>query len=144
MKKETMRDFETQMMADTLRLRAEFFRRMPCLTAPELAVLLAKPSAEASPHVSQWHAEERIFHVTRDSAAFYPAFQFGPDLYPRPIVAEILKILRRAPSRSDWDNALWFIAANGWLDGQSPLDLILTEPALVNDAAEQEVLPDTE
>jgi hypothetical protein len=144
MKKEAMADLEAQMMVDTLWLRAEFFRRISCLTDPELAILLAKPGADSSLHMSQWHAEGRIFLVTRDSAAFYPAFQFGPDLHPQLIVGEILTILRQAPPRSNWDNALWFIAANGWLAGQSPLDLIFTEPALVKDAAEQEVLPDTE
>lgn len=131
-------------MADTLRLHAEFFRRVPCLSVPELAILLAKAGADTSPHMSQWHAEGSIFCVTRDAADFYPAFQFGSDLRPQPIVGEVLKILRQSPSRSDWDNALWFIAANGWLDGQSPLDLILTKPALVKDAAEQEVLPSIE
>jgi hypothetical protein len=141
---ESTADFDARMMADTLWLRAEFFRLVPCLAAEEIAALFARPSKEVQATVNKWHAEDRIFHVKRGQNKLYPAFQFGRDLQPLAIVGEILKILRQAPSRSEWDNALWFIAANGWLDGASPLDMLFTEQALVKDAAEQEVLPDIE
>jgi hypothetical protein len=144
MNKETMADFEARMVADTLWLRAEFFRLVPCLTADEIAVLIDQAGEDPPATVTRWLAEARIFHVTRGPAEFYPAFQFGPDLSPLPIVGEVLKILRQVSSRSEWDNAMWFIAANGWLDGPSPLDVLCTEPDLVKDAAEQEVLPDIE
>jgi len=144
MNKETMADFEARMVADTLWLRAEFFRLVPCVTADEIAVLIAQPGEDASATATQWLAEARIFQVKRGPAEFYPAFQFGPDLSPLPIVGEILKILRQVSSRSDWDNAMWFIAANGWLSGLSPLAALSTESTLVRHAAEQEVLPDIE
>jgi len=144
MNKETMADFEARMVADTLWLRAEFFRLVPCLTTDEIAVLIDQPSKDAHATVTRWLTEARIFRVTRGPAEFYPAFQFGPDLNPLPILGELLEIFGRHKARSDWDNALWFIAANGWLDGPSPLDVLSTEPDLVKDAAEQEVLPHIE
>ena len=137
-----MANFETRMMADTLWLRAQFFRLVPCVTADEITVLIAQPGGDARADVTRWLAEGRIFYVTRGPAEFYPAFQFAPDLTPLPFIGEILNILRQVSSRSDWDNAMWFIAENGWLNGSSPLDSLFTEPALVTHAAEQEVLPD--
>lgn len=139
-----MSNAQASMLADTIWLRAEFFRLVPTLTASEIAVLHAKPGNDAPANVGEWLAAGKIFHVSRNSENLYPAFQFDDDLCPRPIVGELLSILKQVASRSDWDDAFWFIAANGWLGGPSPLDLLLTEPALVKHAAEQEVLPDLE
>ena len=144
MDKNPMEEIKARMLADTMWLRAEFFRVVPTLTAEEIAVLLDKPGEDPHATVRQWHVSGRIFHVTRNSESLYPAFQFGADLHPRPIVGELLTILNQLASRTDWDNAIWFIAANGWLGGPSPLDLLLTEPAMLIHAAEQEVLPDLE
>src|SRR4051812_4428932 len=105
MNKETMADFEARMLADTLWLRAEFFRLGPCLTADEIAVLIDQPGEDARATVAQWLTEARIFHVTRGPAEFYPAFQFGADLAPLPIIGELLEIFGRYKARSDWDNA---------------------------------------
>ena len=61
-----------------------------------------------------------------------------------PIVAELIAILRQHKARTDWDSALWFAVANGWPDGSCPVGLMLDDPDLVKDAAEQEVLPHIE
>jgi hypothetical protein len=39
---------------------------------------------------------------------------------------------------SGWQTALWFVGANGWLDGARPVDLLATEPARVAEAARHE------
>jgi hypothetical protein len=140
--KKTMTDFKTQMIADTLWLRAEFFRLVPALSEGELATLIARLGEDSKSAVQQWREAGKIFCVSRIGENFYPAFQFDSEVKPQPLVGEILTILRQVPSRSDWDNALWFIGANGWLDGPSPLEKLLTEPGLVKHAAEQEVAPD--
>jgi hypothetical protein len=140
----TTADFEARMLADTIWLRAEFFRLVPVLTAREAAVLAGLSGARAYQSVEQWRAEGLIFSVKRDIEDLYPAFQFTAEMRPLPIMREILRIFRQVTSRSDWDNAMWFIAANGWLDGPAPIDLLISEPSRVIDAAEQEVLPDIE
>jgi hypothetical protein len=94
--------------------------------------------------IERWRTDGSVFSAKRSTEDFYPAFQFGPDLRPLPIVGKILGILWQHKSRSDWDNALWLVAANDWLDGPSPIDLFLTEPELVLYAAEQTVLPHIE
>ena len=99
---------------------------------------------DAHQSVEHWRTEGLIFSVKRDIKDLYPAFQFSADMCPLPIIREILGILRQVASRSDWDNAMWFFASNGWLGGPTPIDLLTSEPSLVIKAAEQEVIEEIE
>ena len=63
---------------------------------------------------------------------------------PLPVVGQVLELFSEVPSRVDWDNAIWFVAANGWLGGRMPYELLTNAPQKVKHAAEQEVLPDIE
>jgi hypothetical protein len=132
------------MLADTIWLRAEFFRVVPALTAQEVAILAGLTGEDGTRTVEQWRSEGLVFAVKRDIHLLYPAFQFDAKMRPRPVIHKILSTLRQHAARSDWDNAFWFISANGWLDGPAPKDLLETEPELLVEAAEQEVLPDIE
>ena len=60
---------------------------------------------------------------------------------PRAVIAQILT--RLEPLRTNWEIAQWFIAPNGWLDGDRPIDLLdqPEEEATLLDAADQEVAP---
>jgi hypothetical protein len=140
----TMTDFRARMLADAIWLRAEFFRVMPVVTADEVAILAGIPGANAYETVEQWRTEGLIFSVRRGIEDLYPAFQFTANMAPLPIVRQILRILRQVASRSDWDNAIWFFASNGWLGGPPPINLLISEPDLVIRAAEQEVAEDIE
>jgi hypothetical protein len=93
------------------------------------------------PH-HRWRKQGKIFSVSYGGGDLYPAFQFGDDGYPLPIVAELLEILGRDAERTDWDNALWFAGDSGWLDGKTPVELLQSDPDLVKQAAEQEALRD--
>jgi hypothetical protein len=46
--------------------------------------------------------------------------------------------LRANGQVSDWQAALWFVAANGWLGGRRPVDLLDAEQDAVVDAAARE------
>jgi hypothetical protein len=132
------------MVMDTLYLRRQFFLTFPVVTAQELAELPAAQSGTGVEAVAQWRREKRIFSVNDGDREYFPSFQFDGEGHPLPIIAELLAILGQFKERSDWDNAMWFAGANGWLDGSCPVDLLLSDPALVKDAAEQEVLPHIE
>jgi poly(hydroxyalkanoate) granule associated protein phasin len=80
--------------------------------------------------------ERRIFTVSHRDATYVPSFQFDEKGRPRPAVARVIQIL--GDDTSDWGLALWFTAANGWLDGKRPVDLLKDEPEEVVQAAEQE------
>ena len=80
--------------------------------------------------------ERKIFTVTHRNATYVPSFQFDEKGRPRPAVAKVIQILGK--DTSDWGLALWFTAANGWLDGKRPVDLLNDNPEEVVQAAEQE------
>jgi len=78
----------------------------------------------------------RIFAVTYRNATYVPSFQFDEKGRPRPAVAKVIGILGK--DTSDWGLALWFTAANGWLEGKRPVDLLNDDPEEVVQAAEHE------
>jgi hypothetical protein len=80
--------------------------------------------------------EGKIFTVTHRGATYVPCFQFDEKGKPRPAVAKVLQILGK--DTSDWGLALWFTAANGYLDDKRPVDLLSSHPEEVVQAAEQE------
>lgn len=137
-------EIEAQIRADTIWLRAQFFRTVATLTAQEVATLAGISGKDAHMTIERWRTDGLIFSVTRELGNLYPTFQFGEDMRPLPIVGNVLCILRQVQSRSDWDNAMWFFGANGWLGGPSPMDVLTSEPKLVIKAAEQEVAEDIE
>lgn len=82
---------------------------------------------------SRWLAEGRIFAVEHLGRA-YPAFQFGTDGQPRPVIQRVLRAFE--PYGLDgWETALWFTTATGWLDDGRPVDLLVTAADDVVEAA---------
>lgn len=57
----TMAELEARMLADTIWLRAEFFRVVPALTADEVAVLAGLSGDDATRTVEQWRADGLVF-----------------------------------------------------------------------------------
>ncbi len=80
--------------------------------------------------------ERKIIALSYQDATYTPSFQFDERGNPRPAVAKVIQILGK--DTSDWGIAIWFTAANGWLDGKRPVDLLEDEPEEVVQAAEQE------
>jgi hypothetical protein len=81
---------------------------------------------------SRWAREGKIFGVDWRGQRLYPAFQFAEDMSPRPAVAAVLAALPR-DKMSEWEVALWWTAANGWLDYARPVDLLLEDKPDVAD-----------
>lgn len=80
-----------------------------------------------------------LLAVNHQDRELYPRFQFNDEGQPLPVMAEILTIL--CDVRSPWEIALWLTAANGWLGGRRPVDLLRTAPDRVIDAASHEAEP---
>lgn len=84
---------------------------------------------------SRWRREGRIFSVPHRGKRLFPGFQFDPDTgEPLKTISLVLKSLPKE-EMSDWEVALWWTAANGWLDGQRPADLLIDDPDAVVAAA---------
>lgn len=84
---------------------------------------------------ARWRKEGRIFGVPHHGRTVFPAFQFDPTSGElRPAIRRVLTALP-TERLSDWEVALWWAAANGWLGGRRPVDLIDDEPEAITIAA---------
>lgn len=84
---------------------------------------------------NRWRSEGKVFSVELRGRRLYPGFQFDPETFaPNPIVAEVLAALPR-DQMSDWEVALWWVAADPWLEGRRPVDVLQEDPELVAAAA---------
>lgn len=81
--------------------------------------------------VRGWLRERRIFAFIHRSHFWFPAFEFAVG-EPKPVVQEILRLLQPVHG---WEAMFWFVGANGWLDGDPPVDLIDRDPVAVVQAA---------
>jgi hypothetical protein len=144
--KALLRELDERMQKESDSLRAEFLDLVPTFTltvgAKDLSRLAASDVTPDS--LRSLLRERRIFSIQHEGQELLPVFQFDALGKPRPIIRELLEIFARYKARSDWDNALWFLTSNDWLDGATPLDLLTEDQALVKDAAEQAVLPHIE
>jgi hypothetical protein len=103
-------------------------------TAGEVADRAGSQATNRSALASSWRAAGRVLAIEWNSSTLFPAFQFDARVQPRPTVAAVLTHLRAA-GLSDWQQALWFNTATGWLDDRRPVDLLDTDPTAVVDAA---------
>lgn len=84
----------------------------------------------------RWKTDGRIFSVQYRGTNYFPGFQFDEEGQPLPVMTEILQVLGTV--RAPWEIALWFTGADGWLGGQRPVDLLVTAPERVLEAAKHE------
>lgn len=100
----------------------------------DLAGLWRGKCAQPVSRLARWIVEGSVVSFSHGGATWVPLFQFDPTgLVVRPAVRAALHEL--AGVFEDWELAWWFVAANDWLAGQSPLDLLDIEPAAVCGAA---------
>jgi hypothetical protein len=118
--------------------RSVLLSEFGALTAAEVAELAGSEARNTSALAGRWRREGRLLAVEHHGTTYYPAFQFDSDGKPRPVVQEVLEQLS-SPDTTAWQQALWFTTANGWLDGQRPVDLLDEHPVAVA-AAAREVL----
>lgn len=106
------------------------------LSSAEVAALAGSKASNKAALANRWKQEGRIFSVTWLGAVLFPGFQFDDEGRPRPVVAEVLAVLETR--RSEWEIALWFGNATGYLGGRRPLDLLESDPGAVAQAAGRE------
>ena len=123
---------------EQLRLNAEarikFLDEFPAVPAAEVARLAGITWANPAAWPSRLQKEGNVFSVEHGRRQLFPAFQFDSDWHPREAVATVLTHLAHGGLQG-WSIALWFTAANGWLDGARPVDLLDERPEQVIAAA---------
>ena len=132
---------EPQRVADLQARRIEkacsdLLEEFGALTSAQIGDSAGLRAAKQESIADRWRQEGKIFSVAYQGATLYPAFQFDAERHPRPAVARVIQLL--GDSTSEWGLALWFAAANGWLDGRRPVDLLASAPEEVVEAAERE------
>jgi hypothetical protein len=135
-------EIELKVAQDTIDLRREFLERIPVLTSAQVHERAGFPGANPSATGHRWRKQGKVFSISHGGRELYPAFQFGPDGRPLPIIGELLTILAQDKDLTDWDHALWFAGESGWLDGKTPIELLQSDPEGVKRAAEQELRRD--
>lgn len=114
--------------SDNAVAQAAFLARWPVLTAEAIAAGAAHASTNRSATASRWKKARRIFGVRVSGREAYPAFQFQEGR-PRPVIGKILAALPE--EITGWQCALWFSGPNGWLDGQTPVEKLGDQSAVV-------------
>jgi len=127
--------------AHTNYLHSGFLREVATGRAHEVALRMYADSADPTAALRKLRDEQGVLAVDIEGRDLYPSFQFESSTV-KPIVVEVLRLLK-SHDYGDWEIAIWFFCANGWLDGDSPIDVLLANDPhaseLLRDAAEQEV-----
>jgi hypothetical protein len=118
--------------------RSALFAEFGALRSAEVAELAGSRAANRAALANRWRGEQRVLAVQIGDELLYPGFQFTSEGKPHPTVASALAELRSNGQVTDWQAALWFVAANGWLGGRRPVDQLDAEPDAVVEAAARE------
>ena len=119
--------------------RAEFLKRYDALDAEQVDERSGSKADDTAELAHAWRNDGKIFGVERQGRVLYPAFQFGGDGRPKPVVADILQAIGK---RGPWQIASWFDTPNGWLSGdRRPVDVMDTDPDAVVNAAREVTRP---
>jgi hypothetical protein len=116
--------------------REKLIRDFGVLSSADVASLAGSKAKNKASLANRWKQEGRIFSVPHRGAGYFPAYQFDEKGQPLPVIGRVLATL--GGESREWELALWFTSANGWVDGRRPVDLLRREPEEVAQAAERE------
>lgn len=87
-----------------------------------------------------WLKEKRIFAIEYQSKTLFPSYVLNPrkGYFPVSTLREIINVFEKH-ERNSWGIAFWFGGLSGFLNGQRPQDLLLSNSELVLAAAKDEV-----
>jgi hypothetical protein len=110
--------------------------RWGLLDADQVTRLTGGNPAKARSHVANLRRRKGLLGVRRhgSSALRYPGFQFTHGGSVRPEWARAAEVLVAAGWTSE-EIVLWAGAPTGWLDGETPLEVLDTDPDAVVEAA---------
>ena len=109
-------------------------------TVLDLAQLLQVDSHKLAQQLTAWKGSGEIFSIPGENGGeLFPLFALDPRSGPR-VFAAIPKVLQIFGDKlSEWAIAGWFIGACGYLDDQTPKDLLEEDPDWVVAAARDEL-----
>ncbi|MDR9776898.1 hypothetical protein RJJ65_30440 [Rhizobium hidalgonense] len=105
--------------ADNVDLRDRFMAEVPHLSSTDVNKLAGSNAKNSYATAARWKKNGDIFSLSYRGSELFPAFQFE-DGRPHPAIKRVLQTL--PASMTNWQRALWFVTANGWLDDDEPID----------------------
>lgn len=133
-------DVHMSVIENGLVMKHQLVRDHAMLNARSIEAIAKQDAVAGSDLVNTWLKEKKIFSVDYHGIQLFPAFQFHDGL-PIPIVEKLLSVFEKE-NYSAWSIAAWLTYPTGWLNEARPIDLLLTKPDQVLDAAEQYVSPE--
>jgi hypothetical protein len=131
-RREVPDEASVQQLVRNAEARARFLRDVPTLTSADVARLTGSTAKNVAAKANRLKSQKQIFSVTFKKTDYFPAFQFGADGEPLPVMNQIMTVFG---SRAGWALALWFMAPNSWLAGKSPAESLKKDPKSVVEAA---------
>jgi hypothetical protein len=132
-----------RMRKDTMSIQEDILKDVKMLSAAKAADACGL-TTEGMSEIDIARAIEktrRAVYIMKGREPVFPACQFD-DKGPKEIIAGVIKTL--SPYCTNWEIVVWLWATNGWLNGDSPIDLLDSEPSLVLDAAFQHIVEEAE
>lgn len=109
------------------------------LTAAQIAQIPGFSATNPSDQPNKWKEDGQIFAVPHRGVDYFPGYALDPATNYRPAeaLAAVLAVFRGR--KDDWGLAYWFASVNSFLGSKRPQDLLISEPARVVAAAEDDV-----
>ena len=108
-------------------------------TAKSFAASLGADERKWNDRFQKWKTQRKIFSVVEKGAEYFPIYALDParGYKPKKAVGQVLQIF--GGSYSSLAVASWFVAVNSFLNERCPTDLLDSNPALVIEAAKDEM-----
>lgn len=109
------------------------------LTAAEVAKVAGLSAGNPSAQPNKWKRQGQIFAIRHQGMDYFPDYGLDADAgyRPRKSLKPILDVF--GTEKDGWGLAYWFLAANSFLGGRKPQDVLASEPELVLAAAKDEM-----
>lgn len=107
------------------------------LTCGQISALGMNNIGNPGAATRQWKENGQLFSMEINGQKMYPAYMFGTDSAPLPIIQEIISALH------GWDPvaiAGWFESTSSFLSGKRPRELVAKNPSQVLSAAQDAVM----
>src|SRR3954451_12230905 len=105
----------TEQLRRNAEARSSFLAEFAALSTTELADAAGITWSNRAAWASRLQKEGKVFSVEYGRRQLFPTFQFTRDWQPRDAVAMVVEQLQAAGLQG-WSVALWWTAANGWLE----------------------------
>lgn len=125
---ERLRKLHTGLEHEDAIARQEFLYQVETCSleqANALTPIVRVPLGRFEGYVTREDPHRRVLCVVQDGTERFPAFQWHEGRLV-PAVSVVCRMLDL--HFTQWQEALWLVGANGWLAGDAPIDLLLSQP----------------